>query len=142
VLALGYLLSQGSLRSGDAGDVRTQTQPSSKPSAPVVRAPATSAPAQDPVDDPVPAGLQAALTAIEAAVELANFAGRIDDDAAQRIDDRLGDLREAVEDRDPADIIREADDLRETLERRRHGERIDPAVREELLRLLEPFTSA
>jgi hypothetical protein len=27
------------------------------------------------------------------------------------------------------------------LERRRNNERIDPAVREELLRLLEPFTA-
>ncbi|MEV0720178.1 serine/threonine-protein kinase [Asanoa sp. NPDC050611] len=93
----------------------------------------TEPPTPEPTDE------ASALAAFESLLAQAVDDGKIDEKAAERITNRLDDLRDAVAEGD--DIEREARDLRGELLRDRNKEHVDEEVRLQLARLLIPFNA-
>jgi hypothetical protein len=97
-------------------------------------------PTTDPPAPTAPADQGDVLDQFEAALDQAVDDGKIDEKAAERIGDRLDDLRKAVS--RGRDVAEEARDLRSEVLRDRNKEHIDELARRQLVRLLIPFNGA
>ncbi|GIF52859.1 serine/threonine-protein kinase [Asanoa ferruginea] len=91
-------------------------------------------------EPPAPTAPADVLDQFEAALDQAVAEGKIDEKAAERIGDRLDDLRKAVS--RGRDVAEEARDLRSEVLRDRNKEHVDELVRRQLVRLLVPLNSA
>jgi hypothetical protein len=134
VLLVGMLLSQ---RTGSQGSADNTAQPPVATSS--AEPGAGGAAAQDTGGNALPRSLSAALSAIETAARIANATGRLDDDAMQRIDDKVADLRTAVRSDDARKARKEARDLLNAIDDLSKDGKIDPDVRDALGRLIAPF---
>ncbi|GIF77373.1 serine/threonine-protein kinase [Asanoa siamensis] len=94
-------------------------------------------PTTTPPEPTAPTDQAGALAAFESLLAKAVDEGKIDEKAADRINNRLDDLRDAVAEGD--DVAREARDLRGELLRDRNKEHVDEGLRLQLARLLIPF---
>jgi serine/threonine-protein kinase len=97
-------------------------------------------PTTDPPSPTAPADQDDVLDEFEAALQQAVDDGKIDEKAAERIGDRLDDLRKAIS--RGRDVDDEARDLRSEVLRDRNKEHVDELVRRQLVRLLIPFNGA
>ncbi|GAA1894662.1 serine/threonine-protein kinase [Asanoa iriomotensis] len=115
------------------------------PGGQVAQAGASPGVVADPTTDPptptptAPTDQAGALAAFEALLAQAVDDGKIDEKAAERISNRLDDLRDAVAEGE--DVEREARDLRGELLRDRNREHVDEEIRLQLARLLIPFNA-
>ncbi|MFC0006667.1 serine/threonine-protein kinase [Micromonospora siamensis] len=105
-------------------------EPSTVPPAPTP--PATSA-APPAAGQPVPVTLRQVAAAFAALLNQAERAGRVDEDTADELRDKLDDLDRGK----PKDRAKRVDDLREKVTEAVEKERLDPATADGLLRLLD-----
>ncbi|HEY6593570.1 MAG TPA: hypothetical protein VI011_05585, partial [Asanoa sp.] len=133
VLLVGMLLSR---RAGSQGGTDAAQPPVATSSA---EAGASGPSGQDAAGNAVPRSLSAALSAVETAARIANATGRLDDDAMQRIDDKVDDVRRAVASDDARKARKEARDLLDAIDDLSRDEKIDPDLRDALSRLIAPF---
>jgi hypothetical protein len=146
--ALGLVLLVSALGSDPPADPSDQaggpeqtvtTTPSGAPAPATTAGPATTAPAEarPPADGPPTENV---VVEFDQAIDDGVAAGRVSEDAEEKLEEKLGDLREAfAETENPNKPFERAEQLQEEIDRLVEDRELHPATANELTRILDPL---